>query len=290
MHIYYWIFAGGNIMQVKHTYLKSYPSNEEKLKELKRIYRQLNAKFQFELEEIKNKLAKKLYNIFTEWRKLMATAIYGRQSVDKKDSISIEAQIGLCKKECTGESNFKIYTDKGYSGKNTDRPKFRRMMQDVKSGLIDRVVVYRLDRLSRSITDFGHMWEGLNNFHVSFTSVSEKFDTETPAGRAMLYIIMIFAQLERETTTERVKDNYLVKCVSESTEITISYLNKQIEKLDAERRNIITSIKATQKKEKYKSGNIIFKKLDNQHKHQIAEAFISKILVGKNSIEIIWKA
>lgn len=56
MHIYYyWIFAGGNIMQVKHTYLKSYPSNEEKLKELKRIYRQLNIKFQFELEEIKNK-------------------------------------------------------------------------------------------------------------------------------------------------------------------------------------------------------------------------------------------
>lgn len=82
------------------------------------------------------------------------------------------------------------------------------MMQDVKSGLIDRVVVYRLDRLSRSITDFGHMWEELNNFHVSFTSVSEKFDTETPTGRAMLYIIMIFAQLERETTAERVKDNY----------------------------------------------------------------------------------
>ena len=97
----------------------------------------------------------------------MATAIYGRQSVDKKDSISIEAQIGLCKKECNGESNFKIYTDKGYSGKNTDRPQFRRMMQDVKSGLIDRVVVYRLDRLSRSITDFGHMWEELNSFHVS---------------------------------------------------------------------------------------------------------------------------
>ena len=138
----------------------------------------------------------------------MATAIYGRQSVDKKDSISIEAQIGLCKKECNGESNFKIYTDKGYSGKNTDRPQFRRMMQDVKSGLIDRVVVYRLDRLSRSITDFGHMWEELNSFHVSFTSVSEKFDTETPTGRAMLYIIMIFAQLERETIAGRVKDNY----------------------------------------------------------------------------------
>lgn len=82
----------------------------------------------------------------------------------------------------------------------------------------------------------------------------------------------------------------LVKCASESTEITIAYLNKQIEKLDAERKNIINSIKTTPKKEKYKSCNIIFKELDNMHKHQIAEAFISKILVGKNSLEIIWKA
>ncbi|MDE6616151.1 MAG: hypothetical protein K2K35_06255, partial [Lachnospiraceae bacterium] len=73
-------------------------------------------------------------------------------------------------------------------------------------------------------------------------------------------------------------------------EITIQYLNKQIEKLDAERKNIINSIKTTPQKEKYKSGNIIFKELDNRHKHQIAEAFISKILVGKNSLEIIWKA
>ena len=56
MHIYYyWIFAGGNIMQVKHTYLKSYPSNEERLKEFKKIYRQLNIKFQFEPEKTKDK-------------------------------------------------------------------------------------------------------------------------------------------------------------------------------------------------------------------------------------------
>lgn len=138
----------------------------------------------------------------------MAIAIYGRQSIDKKDSISIEAQINLCKKECGTDNKFMVYTDKGYSGKNTDRPQFLKMMNDIKTGLIDRVIVYRLDRLSRSITDFGHMWEELSRYHVSFTSVSEKFDTDTPAGRAMLYIIMVFAQLERETIAERVKDNY----------------------------------------------------------------------------------
>lgn len=138
----------------------------------------------------------------------MAVAIYGRQSIDKKDSISIEAQINLCKKECGEGNKFMVYTDKGYSGKNTDRPQFIKMMQDIKTGLIDRVIVYRLDRLSRSITDFGHMWEELNRYHVSFTSVSEKFDTDTPTGRAMIYIIMVFAQLERETIAERVKDNY----------------------------------------------------------------------------------
>ncbi len=138
----------------------------------------------------------------------MAVAIYSRQSADKKDSISIEAQISLCKKECGMDNKFIIYTDKGYSGKNTDRPQFIKMMKDIKTGLIERVIVYRLDRLSRSITDFGHMWEELSRCHVSFTSVSEKFDTDTPAGRAMLYIIMVFAQLERETIAERVKDNY----------------------------------------------------------------------------------
>lgn len=483
----------------------------------------------------------------------MAIAIYARQSIDKKESLSIEAQIDICKKECNNKNQFIIYKDKGYSGKNTNRPEFCKMMQDIKNGIIDRVIVYRLDRLSRSITDFGQMWEELDTYNVSFTSVSEKFDTETPVGRAMIYIIMVFAQLERETIAGRVKDNYyerakygtwlggpapfgfdnnriflsgknvptlstnehiktvekifytyikedeslssiakllsiegiscgrkkawdsvavsrilhsplyvqadidvytyyhskgitkcfnkidefdgthaaqligkhnnfkdnvlslmnfpgvipsgiwlkcqykldrnkqfknsgkgnnswltgllkcekcgyaiivkkgyknrlflacsgrynmhicdmkdflinineiedtiqknieeilaicyntnetnsiyslkqktelakideqiekLVKCIAESTEITISYLNRQIEKLDAERRKITDSIKSEQKHKKFQTNNIIFKNLDNWQKHQIAEAFISKILTGKDSLEIIWK-
>lgn len=80
-------------------------------------------------------------------------AIYARQSVDKKDSISIESQIEFCKYELKG-GNCKEYTDKGYSGKNTDRPKFQELVRDIKRGLIAKVVVYKLDRISRSILDF----------------------------------------------------------------------------------------------------------------------------------------
>lgn len=133
-------------------------------------------------------------------------AIYARQSVDKADSLSIQGQIDLCRRE-SGEE-YKVYQDKGYSGKNTNRPAFQRMMEDVGKGLIQKIVVYRLDRLSRSITDFGRLWEVLKKHHVEFVSINETFDTSTPMGRAMLNIIMVFAQLERETTAERVRDNY----------------------------------------------------------------------------------
>lgn len=134
------------------------------------------------------------------------TAIYARQSIEKKDSISIESQIEFCKRECDGE--FTIYQDVGFSGKNINRPSFEKMMSDIKEGNINKVVCYRLDRISRSITDFGSVWETLSSANVEFVSVNEKFDTSAPVGRAMLYIIMVFAQLERETIAERVKDNY----------------------------------------------------------------------------------
>lgn len=136
----------------------------------------------------------------------MYTAIYARQSLDKKDSLSIDGQIDLCRAEAAGE--YKVYTDKGFSGKNTHRPSFAKLMKDVESGEVEKLVCYRLDRISRSIVDFGMIWETLSRNHVEFVSINEKFDTSTPGGRAMLYIIMVFAQLERETIAERVKDNY----------------------------------------------------------------------------------
>ncbi len=134
-------------------------------------------------------------------------AIYARQSVDKKDSISIESQIEFCKYELKG-GNCKEYTDKGYSGKSTDRPKFQELVRDIKRGLIAKVIVYKLDRISRSILDFANMMELFQQYNVEFVSSTEKFDTSTPMGRAMLNICIVFAQLERETIQKRVADSY----------------------------------------------------------------------------------
>ena len=80
-------------------------------------------------------------------------AIYARQSVDRADSISIESQIEFCTYEARGEE-CRVYIDRGFSGKDTNRPNFRVLMEDIKSGRIDRVIVYKLDRISRSILDF----------------------------------------------------------------------------------------------------------------------------------------
>jgi|GEM_PF-2737749 len=122
----------------------------------------------------------------------------------KKDSISIESQIDFCKYELKGGS-CKEYTDKGYSGKNTDRPRFQELVRDIERGLIQRVVVYKLDRISRSIIDFANMMELFQRYNVEFVSSTEKFDTSTPMGRAMLNICIVFAQLERETIQKRVQ-------------------------------------------------------------------------------------
>ena len=138
-------------------------------------------------------------------------AIYGRQSVDRQDSISIESQIEFCKFELRGGS-YKEYTDKGYSGKNTDRPKFQQLVRDIEQGLISRVIVYKLDRISRSIIDFSNMMELFQRYNVEFVSSTEKFDTSTPMGRAMLNICIVFAQLERETIQKRVTDAYYSRC------------------------------------------------------------------------------
>lgn len=133
--------------------------------------------------------------------------IYARQSIEKKDSVSIEAQIEKCKAYCVN-SDYKIYKDSGYSGKNINRPQFTQLLEDIKSGLINKVIAYRLDRVSRSIADFSQLLLMFEKYNVKFVSATENFDTDTPMGRAMINIVMTFAQLERETIVERVTDNY----------------------------------------------------------------------------------
>ena len=137
-------------------------------------------------------------------------AVYTRQSLDVKDSLSIESQLDACLNE-NGSAEYRHYNDKGYSGKNTERPAFQQLMADVRKGTIERVIVYRLDRLSRSLLDFAEMIDVFKKKDVEFVSCREKFDTSTPIGNAMLSIIMVFAQLERETIQMRVKDNYATR-------------------------------------------------------------------------------
>lgn len=139
-------------------------------------------------------------------------AIYTRQSLDKKDSISVETQINFCKKEFNESTEeFKVYTDKGYSGKNLNRPAFEQMINDIKAGLVKRVIVYKIDRFSRNTKDFLNVYDILEKHKVEFTSCHENFDTSTNIGKAMLEMTMSFAQLERRTIKQRIEDNYYAR-------------------------------------------------------------------------------
>lgn len=144
------------------------------------------------------------------WRQLMddrAIAIYARQSVDVRNSVSIETQIEECKTKAK-KSFVKIYRDKGYSGKNIERPALKHLLEDIKGGIIKKVIVYRLDRISRNITDFYNLYEEMNKYDCSFCSATEDFDTSTSMGRAMMGMLIVFAQMERENISSRIKDNY----------------------------------------------------------------------------------
>ena len=140
-------------------------------------------------------------------------AIYARQSKDKKDSISIETQIDLCKRLCE-DDNYQIYFDKGFSGKNIDRPEFKRLIFDIENNKIEKVITYKLDRISRSIADFSQLLLLFEKYNVDFRSSTENFDTSSPMGRAMINIIMTFAQLEREQIAERLTDNWYSRAKS----------------------------------------------------------------------------
>ncbi len=98
------------------------------------------------------------------------------------------------------------YDDPGFSGGNTERPGLRRLMVDIERGLVDIVVVYKIDRLTRSLADFSKMVEVFERQGVSFVSVTQQFNTTTSMGRLMLNVLLSFAQFEREVTGERIRD------------------------------------------------------------------------------------
>jgi len=140
-------------------------------------------------------------------------AIYSRKSKFTGKGESIGNQVELCKdyvRNMFGESYLDrcvVFEDEGFSGGNLKRPDFQRMMVDARKRKFMAIVVYRLDRISRNISDFTGLIDELTKLDVSFISIREQFDTSTPMGRAMMYIISVFSQLERETIAERIRDN-----------------------------------------------------------------------------------
>jgi DNA invertase Pin-like site-specific DNA recombinase len=144
-------------------------------------------------------------------------AIYTRKSSEEgldMEFNSLDAQRDACEAYVTSQKAEgwaairKRYDDGGFSGGTLQRPGLARLIQDVEAGLIDVIVVYKIDRLSRSLMDFAKLVEIFDRNHVTFVSVTQSFNTTTSMGRLTLNILLSFAQFEREVIGERIRDKF----------------------------------------------------------------------------------
>ncbi|NBH70964.1 recombinase family protein [Clostridiaceae bacterium] len=140
-------------------------------------------------------------------------AVYSRKSRFTGKGESIGNQVELCREYIRShygegaDQDAEVYEDEGFSGGNLNRPGFKAMMKAARERRFRAIIVYRLDRISRNISDFSGLIEELSRLDIAFVSIREQFDTGTPMGRAMMYIASVFSQLERETIAERIRDN-----------------------------------------------------------------------------------
>ena len=137
-------------------------------------------------------------------------AIYSRKSKETDTGESIKNQINICKEYFLRQYNeciFEIFEDEGFSGGNTNRPAFKRMMQLAEHKQFDIIAAYKIDRISRNTLDFLTMFEKLKLNDIELVSVTEGFDANTPAGRMMMSMISSIAEMERANIAQRVKDN-----------------------------------------------------------------------------------
>lgn len=141
----------------------------------------------------------------------MAIVLYARKSVERENSISCETQLDYCKsalKPDERDEELISIVDNGYSGGNINRDGFKRMMLLIERGRVRKVVVYKLDRISRSTVDFVNILQVFKEHNVEFVSSQESFDTSSPHGDMIVKILMIFAEYERKSTIERVTQAY----------------------------------------------------------------------------------
>lgn len=141
----------------------------------------------------------------------MAIVLYARKSVERENSISCETQIEYCKSVIKpDERSEKVLTfvDNGFSGGNVNRDGFQKMMNLVRQGRVSKVIVYKLDRISRSLSDFVNILQEFKEHKVEFVSSQESFDTSSPYGELIVKILMVFAEFERTSTINRVTQAY----------------------------------------------------------------------------------
>ncbi len=145
----------------------------------------------------------------------MRCAIYTRKSTEEgldQEFNSLDAQYEACAAYISSQRHEgwrlinERYDDGGYSGGNMDRPAFKRLLADVQAGKVDTIVVYKVDRLTRALSDFAKIVEVLDARGASFVSITQAFNTTTSMGRLTLNVLLSFAQFEREVISERVRD------------------------------------------------------------------------------------
>src|SRR3984957_12162702 len=171
-------------------------------------------------------------------KKLLRCAIYTRKSTDHNLDLefnSLDAQREACEAYIKSQAHegWRLipghYDDGAFSGASLDRPALQRLLADISAGRVDNVVVYKVDRLTRSLTDFARLVELFDQHSVSFVSVTQSFNTTSSMGRLTLNVLLSFAQFEREVIGERVRDKIAAskkKGLFMGGNIPLGYINR----------------------------------------------------------------
>lgn len=141
----------------------------------------------------------------------MAIVLYARKSVERENSISCETQLEYCRsviKPDERDEKVLTFVDNGFSGGNVNRDGFQKMMKLVRQGKVRKVIVYKLDRISRSLSDFVNILQEFKEHKVEFVSSQESFDTSSPYGEMIVKLLMVFAEFERTSIINRVTQAY----------------------------------------------------------------------------------
>nr|WP_294812212.1 recombinase family protein [uncultured Sphingomonas sp.] len=155
-----------------------------------------------------------MQSLLSESRPLRC-AIYARKSAKQgldKDINSLAVQRDICSAYIRSQRHRRwieaaeVYEDGGFSGGNLNRPGLGKLLGAVEQGLVDVIVIYKLDRLTRSLSDFVRLIDLFDQYEVTFVSVTQSFDTKDSLGRLVLNILLTFAQFEREMLSDRIRD------------------------------------------------------------------------------------